>query len=225
MDGIQTKSKLLTRFTPEKLLRGRLFLFIEGQLLFYSDENQEYVLTQISEEAEYTAEHIRQLPEGAPFELINGKLVYMASPETIHQKVSSRLQWQLSNYIFENNKGELLTAPIDVHFDDKNVYQPDLLFVSVKRQSIIKRWIMGAPDFIVEIISGSTEARDRTIKMETYGKQNVIEYWIVHPAKEKIEVYHNTDKQMHLVQEATKEDTIISKAIAGLQLEVRKIFG
>ena len=224
MNEIQTQSKLFTRFSPEKLLRGRLFLVIEGQLLFYSEKHQEYILTRISDEEEYTADHIKQLPEGAPYELIHGKLIYMASPERIHQEIASNLNLEIGSFVKTQKLGKVYLAPMDVHFDEKNVYQPDLLFVSVKRQSIMKRWIMGAPDFIVEITSGSTEDRDKTVKMETYGKYNVLEYWIVYPGREIIEVYHNKNKQMHLAQEATKSDTITSKAIEGLQVLVQNIF-
>ena len=113
---------------------------------------------------------------------------------------------------------------MDVHFDTGNVFQPDLLFVSIKRKSIIQRWIMGAPDFVVEITSGSTENHDRQQKMQTYGQHNVVEYWIARPAEETIEVYHNHDQTMQLVQEATKQDSITSKAIEGLVLELAKVF-
>ena len=74
---------------------------------------------------------------------------------------------------------------------------------------------MGAPDFVVEILSKSTEKRDRNQKMQTYGQYEVIEYWIVNLSAENIEVYHNKNKEMQLVQTAEKNNTIVSKAIDG----------
>ena len=69
----------------ERLLNANHFLVIQGQLLYKIEE--EYVITMIREDENYTVDHYMQLPESAPFQLINAKLIYMASPFFIHQKV------------------------------------------------------------------------------------------------------------------------------------------
>ena len=124
----------------------------------------------------------------------------------------------------ENNLGKLFAAPLDVHLDDKNVVQPDLLYVSISRKVIIDKWIMGAPDFIVEIHSESTAKRDSEEKKVLYGKYEVVEYWIVKPTDQQIEVYYNEYKEMQLQQTANVGDTIISKAIEGFNLDTSRIF-
>ncbi len=224
MSELEQTSNLLRLFRPEELLGDRPYLLIERQILFFDEETGSYVITQVSDEEEYTATDYQLLPEGAPFELIQQKLIYMASPEEIHQKIASNLHLEIGYFVKQNKLGEVRFAPLDVHFDSENVFQPDLLFISVKRQSIIKRWIMGAPDFVVEITSGSTEKYDRNQKMEVYGKHRVVEYWIVRPVDEKIEVYHNEEQSMKLVQEAGKSDTIVSKAIEGFSLHLKRVF-
>ena len=215
---------LFVPLKPDQLLEGKLFYPLDGQILFWHEEWQDYVITVISEFYDYTAGDYKQLPEGAPYQLIHGKLVFMPSPFTIHQRISRKLTFEFEHFLREYPKGEIFTAPIDVHFDEHNVFQPDMLFVSIKRSNIIQKWIMGAPDFIVEIASVSTEHVDRTKKMETYGKYNVLEYWIINPNDEEVEVYHNHNKEMQHQQTATKDDTILSKAIEGLKLPVKKIF-
>ena len=212
----------LIKCEPEKLLHGRMYYPIGNQILFQQDN--QFIITQISEEEEYTIEQYNLLPEGAPYQLIHGKLIFMTSPKFNHQDILMNLNRQIDNFVFDNKLGKVLLAPMSVKFDERNVLQPDLLFVSIKRKAIIEEWIMGAPDFVVEILSKSTEKNDRTKKMETYGKYEVIEYWIVNLKAENIEVYHNQDKQMQLVQTAEKDHIIVSKAIEGFQLEVSKIF-
>jgi len=220
----QTKPTFIIPATFEKLLGCQLWLYINGQLLFFDNETQQYVITQISNDHNYTAADYMLLPEGAPFQLINSKLIYMAAPLLKHQIISMKLSIELGSYIYSNKLGEIVAAPADVKFDDDNVFQPDLLFVSIARSSILQRIVFGAPDFIVEITSKSTEQRDRNEKMKIYGKYNVIEYWLVQPETEIVEVFHNQNHQMQLAQVATRTDTIHSKAIAGFTLSLEKIF-
>jgi len=207
---------------PEQLLYGRTFYPVGNQIMYHS--NGKLVITQITEEASYTVNDYLKLPEGAPYQLIHGKLIYMASAKRNHQRIQMRLSAFIFNYVDSAKLGEILTAPMDVHFDEDNVFQPDILFVSIKRKAIIKDWIMGAPDFVVEILSKSTEQIDRVKKMQTYGEYEVVEYWIVNLNDQNIEVYHNQDMQMFLAQTAGKADTIESKAIEGFTLEVKRIF-
>lgn len=132
---------------------------------------------------------------------------------------------QIDNYVFENQLGEVFHPPTSIVLGDKNVFEPDVLFISVVRKSQIgENRITGAPEFVVEILSKSTEGNDRNQKMTKYGEYNVIEYWIVHPKEEFIEVYHNENKEMQLVQTAKVGDSISSKAIEGFVLDLGKVF-
>jgi len=208
----------------ERLLNRGHYGIFDNQVIFYNHELGKFVITQISEEQEYTAEHYALLPENAPLELLNGKLIFMPSPKTNHQRVSMRLIRFLDRYIADNNLGELFHAPYDVHFDDENIMQPDLLYVSISRKAIIEDYIKGAPDFVVEVLSPGNTKAEMESKMELYGKYDVLEYWIVKPKELSVEVYHNQEQTMHLHQEAGMDDTIKSVAIEGFELEVKRIF-
>ncbi len=206
----------------EMLLNGHRFLVIRGQLLYKIEEG--YVITMIREEENYTVDHYLQLPESAPFQLINAKLIYMPSPYEIHQAVVFNLSLEIGNYVKKHQLGVVRFAPLDVHFDKENVVQPDLLFVSVRRSSIIQKFIMGAPDFVVEILSKGTAKADKELKMGVYGKYNVLEYWLIHPSECWVEVYVNEDKRMQLKQRVEKKGVIESVAIEGFTLEIADIF-
>jgi Uma2 family endonuclease len=208
----------------DKILRDRPFVIIDEQILFYHKESKEVVFTQITDEQDYTADDYLQLPENAPYQLINGKLIYMAAPEDRHQEIAINLSTELQIFVKSHKLGKVRFSPYDVHFDKENIFQPDILFVSIARASIIQKKIDGAPDFIVEISSPGTEKINRNRKMKIYGKYDVIEYWIVSTEKEQIEVYHNKNHKMQLVQTASRSDKIISKAIKGFELEVEKVF-
>ncbi len=218
------KPELFQPITLAKLLEGRNFVVYNQQLIFYHKELQQFVITSISPEKKYTVSDYMSLPERAPYQLIEGELIYMPSPFTNHQKISGNIYSEIRAYIKMKNLGEVYFSPLDVHLDDKNVYQPDILFVSIKRSSIINKFIFGAPNFIVEILSKSSESKDRNEKMVNYGKFGVDEYWIVNLNQENIEVYHNTLGILVHKQTAGKEDTIISLAINGFELNVSDVF-
>jgi Uma2 family endonuclease len=218
------KLELFHPITLEELIGGRNFIVYREQIIFYHEELQQFVITNITPEKKYTATDYMSLPEGAPYQLIEGELIYMPSPFTKHQEVASNLHLEIGRYVKQNKLGKVFFAPLDVHLDEDNVYQPDILFVSIKRSSIIKKFIFGAPDFVVEILSKSTEDKDRGKKLFNYGKFGVDEYWIVNLNSEHIEVYHNTLGVMVHQQTAGQGKTITSKAINGFELNVNEVF-
>lgn len=80
--------------------------------------------------------------------------------------------------------------------------QPDIIFVSKGRsERLVKEGIRGAPDLVVEILSPATAERDRTVKLKLYRRQGVIQYWIVDPERNILDVWHlasgATEPQTH----------------------------
>ena len=141
-----------------------------------------------------TIEEYQSLPEGAKYQLIEGNITEMPSPLKLHQKLSFKLTLLLGNFIEENDLGEFYTAPFDVYLGEKNVYQPDLLFVSANRVDIVeRRGVMGAPDLVIELLSESTESIDRKKKFRNYQKYGVKEYFIIDPEDNEVLSYYLED--------------------------------
>jgi len=56
----------------------------------------------------------------------------------------------------ENNLGKCVFAPVDVYLGDSSVVQPDIIFIANANAGIIKDGkVKGAPDLIVEVLSGN----------------------------------------------------------------------
>ncbi len=130
------------------------------------------------------------------YEIIEGKLYNLApAPHRKHQKVSLEMIVQFYDYL-KNKKCELYEAPFDVRLpegdeadrDVKTVVQPDIVVIC-DREKLDKRGCRGAPDLIIEIMSESSEDRDKKVKKELYEKHGVKEYWIVDYSKKQVEVY------------------------------------
>lgn len=173
----------------------------------------------------YTYEDYCKISDDKRYELIGGELLMTPSPVTKHQRISRRLESILDNFITENKLGELFYAPYDVYFDNENVVQPDILFISKDRSGIVgEKNVQGAPDLVIEIISENSAYRDMVQKKKVYAKFGVREYWIVIPESEEIEVYTIKDNTYQLCKAYGKESILESPLLKGLTLKVMDIF-
>lgn len=139
----------------------------------------------------YTLEDYYALPDEQWVELIDGYFFEMQAPTTIHQIVALDIFVQIKSYI-KANKGNCIpfAAPVDVQLDcdDRTMVQPDVLVVCDKSK-VIKRCVMGAPDFAVEVVSPSTKRKDALTKLVKYQEAGVREFWLVDAEKQKIVTY------------------------------------
>jgi len=92
-----------------------------------------------------------------------------------------------ADHVEPRKLGRVATAPVDVILDRERalVLQPDVLFVSTERLSIIRDQVWGAPDLVAEILSHSTLDRDRGEKLAWYRQYGVRECWLVDPFTEQ----------------------------------------
>ena len=126
------------------------------------------------------------------WELIEG-MPYAMSPLPVpeHQSVSLNLS-VLFKEALKNCKGCKVYPPLDWKISDDTVLQPDILIVCKK---IEKKYLDFPPVLVVEVLSPSTAAKDRNVKMELYQIQQVQYYLIVDPQFKKIEIYQIQDKR------------------------------
>ncbi len=143
------------------------------------------------EEQVYTIEDIYALPDGVRAELVDGRIYYMAPPSRTHQRISSRLNQIISNYIDgQNGSCEIYPAPFAVFLDkdDTAYFEPDLSVIC-DTSKLDEKGCHGAPDWIIEIVSPGSKSMDYFTKLMKYQAAGVREYWIVNPVKEQIMVY------------------------------------
>lgn len=140
----------------------------------------------------YTIKDIYELPEGERAELIDGQIYYMAPPSRKHQRIVTELCTIINNHIKANNGScEVNIAPFSVFLneDDTNYVEPDISVIC-DPSKLTDRGCMGAPDWIIEVVSQSSQRMDYYTKLFKYRTAGVREYWIVDPAKNRIVVYN-----------------------------------
>ena len=178
-----------------------------------------------TEKRKNTYEDYLKTPDDKRYELIGGELLMTPSPVPRHQRISRKIEFMLEKFVTENDLGEVFYAPCDVHLDNENVVQPDILFISKDRLSIIgEKNIECAPDLVIEILSKSTAYRDLVQKKKLYSRFGVKEFWIVIPDEESIEVYILKDNTFLLYRSYSKNEILESPYLKGFKIELKGIF-
>lgn len=139
----------------------------------------------------YTIDDIYALPEGQRAELIDGQIYDMAPPSPMHQELVMELSATLRDYIKKNGGPcKVYPAPFAVFLneDDRNYVEPDISVIC-DSSKVDNRGYQGAPDFIIEIVSPSSQRMDYLTKLFKYRTAGVREYWIVNPLQRTVQVY------------------------------------
>lgn len=157
-------------------------------------------------------------------EIIGGMVTIAPTPSLKHQDIFRDLGFLLWQHVREHQLGVIYQAPVDVIFDDHNVVQPDLVFISHQRSEILHEWgIMGAPDLIAEIVSQSSAERDRNAKKRLYEQFGVREYWIINPADRSIEIWGLEDGRYYLLRSVAGGGTLCSEVLAGFCVDLNMV--
>lgn len=173
-----------------------------------------------------TVADFMRLPEGTLAELIDGEIYVMSpSPETLHQVVVLNVTVALREHVRRKHAGQVFVAPLDVHLPSRDVVEPDVIFVSEARKEIARgRWIKGAPDLLVEVLSPSHPERDLIVKRHLYAQNGIREYWVVDPEAAAVEVLSLARTRYRPAGWFRRGATLRSRILPELRLPVRRIF-
>ncbi len=168
---------------------------------------------------------LRQIPPDRDrYELIEGELFRSAAPNTEHQRKVMNLSAQLWYLVREHDLGEVFVAPYDVALDTSTVLEPDIVFVSKARQSIVKPGcVEGAPDLVVEVVSDSSRIIDRFVKRDRYAEFGVPEYWLLDPFEPRIEVLRLERGKYRVMGSFGPEDILESPTFPTLRIPISSL--
>lgn len=166
-----------------------------------------------------------QLPEGAPYQLIEGELVMAPAPIPDHQDVVGNIFSELRAFVLARKFGRVFASPIDVYLGPHNTPQPDIIFIARERQHIVgDKKIEGAPDIVIEVLSPVTAYYDLKKKKRIYEVAGVREYWIVDLVEKSVEVFALENNVYSLFHRAEIEGGVKSKVLPQLALDLKSVF-
>ncbi|MGB5982528.1 MAG: Uma2 family endonuclease [Nonlabens sp.] len=133
-------------------------------------------------------------------ELIKGWIHKMSpAPKRIHQKVEGNIFYELYSHL-KNRNCDVYQSPFDVVLTkdigserESNTVVPPDICVICDHSKLTEAGCTGAPDLIVEILSGSTAKKDYNEKFNLYEENGVKEYWIIDPRSQTIETFYWID--------------------------------
>jgi len=176
-------------------------------------------------------DHLMALPEGLTGEILNGQLHTQPRPSGAHTGVESALQIELGGP-FDRGRGgpggwRILVEP-EIHFvRDLEVCVPDLAGWRKERLPELPRdqRFEVAPDWVCEILSPSTESKDRGIKMGIYARYGVSYAWLVDPLKRAVEAFELSAGGWTLPGIHQDDATVFLPPFEAVPLELRALWG
>lgn len=176
----------------------------------------------------WTRFDLARLPEDlSRYELWDGELIMTPAPTMRHQELVRRLMKLFALLDPEDELGRLYSAAADVVFSDHWVYQPDLFFISKARLDIIKpRYVAGAPDLVIDILSPTTTAWAAARRRRVYEKFKVQEYWVINPFDKHLEIWalNNDIGRFEVVGDFVPGEMAHSVLLEGLTVGMSALF-
>jgi Uma2 family endonuclease len=168
-------------------------------------------------ELSFTRADYDRLPEDLRVELIDGKLLKMASPTLNHQGVLQRLFLALRRVVEESR---VYVGPVDFHIDDRNTFVPDVVVLPEGFSPLPGQRGVSSALLVGEILSPSTSSRDRTVKAKRYLRAGVKEVWLLDPEERTIEVRTREGETRYAAGEVAR-----SHAVPGFETPCEALLG
>ncbi|WP_310396936.1 Uma2 family endonuclease [Hymenobacter sp.] len=155
----------------------------------------------------------------------------MAGPSRLHQDYSGNIFGEVRQHL-KGQPCRVYHAPFDVRLTTggangdaqiQTVVQPDICVVCDPAK-LDDRGCLGAPDWIVEILSPGTVGRDTKIKFDLYEESGVAEYWIVFSGEKMMAAFLLDGGQYRLAGEYYTPGPIPVGTLPGLALEWSEVF-
>ncbi|MGB0524391.1 MAG: Uma2 family endonuclease [Flammeovirgaceae bacterium] len=166
----------------------------------------------------------KEIDESVKAEFINGIGVYDSPVYGRHWQASSNILTELLPHVKHNALGRVGVEKVMIRCT-RNDYEPDICFWRKEIADTFEETqsAFPPPNFIIEILSKSTEERDRGIKFQDYALHGVEEYWLVDVANNCIEQYYLKGNEFQLHIKASSGE-LVAKTIQGFKLNILDVF-
>jgi Uma2 family endonuclease len=165
------------------------------------------------------------------YELLGGRIVMTPPAGWGHGYMESNLQRVIASHVHERGLGRTLGSSTGYDLPTGDTLEPDFSFISNERwgagpklRKDGKGFLATVPNLVVEILSPSTAARDRTEKKDAYEQSGIDEYWIVDSAKRRVIVFFREGAGFG-ASETTTAGAVRSRLLPDLRVTVEEIFG
>lgn len=180
---------------------------------------------QLQEENQLRQKFYAEMTPEQKVEFINGEVVMHSPARSRHLDVTLQIATLLKTWVSRNRLGTIKVEKCLCVFP-RNDYEPDIVFFGPEKSKLIEPDTMKfpIPDFVVEVLSKSTEDRDRGEKFEDYAAHGVTEYWIVSADAPFVEQYVLAGSDNFDLRLKALSGTIKSVAIPDFTADIEAFF-
>jgi Uma2 family endonuclease len=165
-----------------------------------------------------------EISEEVKAEFINGEIIVHSPVKKRHNEAAGMLYLLMKVFTQKHQLGFVGIEKIMIRLL-RNDYEPDICFFTQDKAKHFteEQTLFPVPDLIVEVLSESTEERDRGIKFEDYEAHLVGEYWLIDPENQFVEQYQLINQKFVLVFKA-KSGILKSVMLENFEIPVEAIF-
>lgn len=181
------------------------------------------VLPAVPVKSRATFQDVLEAPEGMVAELLDGALYLQPRPAMRHAHAGSVLGALLLPPFALGRGGPggwwIVDEP-ELHISD-DVLVPDL---AGWRKDVLPEFdlsvahVAQAPQWVCEVLSPSTAAKDRIRKLPKYGRLGVGHVWLIDPGARSLEVYRWDDHRWSLIGTHADEECVQAEPFEALEL-------
>jgi Uma2 family endonuclease len=173
----------------------------------------------------WTDEELEDLPRnGHKYELLEGKLI-MSPVHASHGMACIRISSALFHFVEARGLGQVFDSSTGFRLAEDLLLSPDVAFASKERLKKIMpapdKFLYGAPDLVVEVLSPSDRMRQVNRKLDHYFEHGTRLAWLIHWRKQQVHIY-TADS----IESLTDLDDVLTGGLVlpGFKCKLRKIF-
>ncbi len=173
----------------------------------------------------WTDDELEALPkDGYKYELLDGELI-MSPVHENHGSICVRISILMGVFVLHRKFGNVYDSSTGFRLTSELLLCPDVAFVSKARLKKIRidpeKFLAGAPDLVVEVLSPSDRMAQINRKLDHYFEHGTRLAWLVNGRKQQIHIYTSDS-----IEALTGPNDILTggKVLPGFKCKLRQVF-
>ena len=179
---------------------------------------------QIAKEQQLRTRFYQEMTPEQKVEFIDGEVIFHSPAKNRHVITTGLVFRLMSLFVDKYRVGTVKSEKCLCSFP-RNDYEPDVVYFGPEKSSLLHLDTsqFPVPDLIVEVLSESTESRDRGAKFIDYSAQGVTEYWIIDSESRVLEQFLQEKNGLEL-KKKSDSGIVESRAIPGFTIAIEALF-
>ena len=145
-------------------------------------------------------------------EFHSGDVLAMGDVLRTHGRVVCNLNWRLGN-LLQGSPCQVFSTGMKVQIAKDTILYPDV-FVTCDKADLATEMIFTAPTLVIEVLSPSTQAYDRSQKFALYRRIDALrEYILVDPETRRVEGFRRNADNLWVFHDMSQDDFLVAASM------------